>query len=54
MYKQLGTFLKSTKYKRDLKMELELSQPDFVGSINKRIEDMEKTDHGIVIAGIDT
>lgn len=54
MYKQLGTFLKSKKYKRDLKMELELSKPDFVGSINKRIEDMEKTDHGIVIAGIDT
>lgn len=51
MYKQLGTFLKSEKYKKDLKMELELSQPDFVGSINKRIEDMEKTDHGIVIAG---
>lgn len=54
MYKQLDTFLKSEKYKQDFKIELEIAKPDFVGSINKRIEDMEKTDHGIVIAGINT
>lgn len=54
MYKHLDTFLKSKKYKKHFKIELELSKPDFVGSINKRIEDMEKTDHGIVVAGIDT
>lgn len=35
-------------------MELEISKSDFVEGINKRIEDMEKTDHGIVITGKDT
>lgn len=54
LYKQLRTFLKSEKYKNILKMELEISKSDFVEGINKRIEDMEKTDHGIVITGKDT
>lgn len=51
LYKQLRTFLKSEKYKNFLKMELEISKSDYVEGINKRIEDMEKTDHGIVITG---
>lgn len=54
MYRRLELFLRNKKYKHDFKTELEISNPDFVKSIKKRIEDMEKKDHGIVIAGMDT
>lgn len=54
MYRQLELFLENKEYENDFKTEIEISNPDFVKSIKKRIEDMGKTDHGIVIAGMDT
>lgn len=51
MYRQLELFLENKEYENDFKTEIEISNPDFVKSIKKRIEDMGKTDHGIVIAG---
>lgn len=51
MYKQLEKFLESDAYGEDLKFELAKSNPGFINNIQKRIEDMNESDHGIVIAG---
>lgn len=51
IYRALDTFLKSDGYRKDLEIELEKSNPGFIKDIDKRIIDMEKSDHGIVIAG---
>lgn len=48
---KLEDFLKSQEYGKDLKTELEKSNPGFINSIQKRIRDMNESDHGIVIAG---
>lgn len=45
------TFLKSGEYTKDFQNELQQSYPDYLKVLEKRIEDMEKSDHGIVIAG---
>lgn len=52
IYRALDTFLKSDGYRKDLEIELEKSNPGFIKDIDKRIIDMEKSDHGIVIAGL--
>lgn len=51
IYRDLDMFLKSDGYRKDLEIELEKSNPGFIKDIDKRIIDMEKSDHGIVIAG---
>lgn len=51
IYRALAMFLKSDGYRKDLEIELEKSNPGFIKDIDKRIIDMEKSDHGIVIAG---
>lgn len=51
IYQDLKTFLKSDEYTEDLKNELQQSYPDYLEVLEKRIGDMEKSDHGIVIAG---
>lgn len=48
----LELFLKSEEYTQDLQNELNISNPNFLKVLQKRILDMEKTDHGIVIAGV--
>lgn len=52
IYRDLDMFLKSDGYRKDLEIELEKSNPGFIKDIDKRIIDMEKSDHGIVIAGL--
>lgn len=51
MYNEIEWFLKSDAYGQDLKIELEKSNPGFIENIQKRIQDMNESDHGIVIAG---
>lgn len=51
IYRDLDMFLKSDGYRKDLEVELEKSKPGFINDIDMRIIDMEKSDHGIVIAG---
>lgn len=51
MYSEIDRFLKSDAYGEDLKIELENSNPGFIKNIQKRIQDMNESDHGIVIAG---
>lgn len=52
IYRALDMFLKSDGYRKDLEIELEKSNPGFIKDIDKRIIDMEKSDHKIVIAGL--
>lgn len=52
IYRALDMFLKSDGYRKDLEVELEKSNPGFINDIDMRIIDMEKSDHGIVIAGL--
>lgn len=47
----MKTFLKSDEYTEDLQNELQQYYPDYLEVLEKRIGDMEKSDHGIVIAG---
>lgn len=51
MYRTLATVLKSDEYLEDLRFELEHSNPNYLIGLQKRIKDMEKSDHGIVVAG---
>lgn len=44
-------FLQSEVYTKELQNELQQSNPDYLKVLEKRIRDMEKSDHGIVIAG---
>lgn len=51
IYNEIERFLKSDAYGKDLKIELEKSNPGFIENIQKRKKDMNESDHGIVIAG---
>ncbi|XP_052691975.1 uncharacterized protein LOC128170024 [Crassostrea angulata] len=51
LYRDLETFLKSDDFTDELRNELQQSNPDYLTVLEKRIKDIEKVDHGIVIAG---
>lgn len=51
VYRNLKTFLKSKDFTQDLREELEQSHPHYLSVLGKWREDIEKEDHGIVIAG---
>ena len=51
MYQELEQFLKSANFEDDLKKVLTKSNPDYLQTLEKRRRDMERSDHGIVIAG---
>lgn len=51
IYRDLQKFLQSDVYTKELQNELQQSNPDYLTVLEKRIKDMEKSDHGIVIAG---
>lgn len=51
MYRKLEIILKSDEYLEDLRFELDHSNPNYLTVLQKRIKDMEKSDHGIVVAG---
>lgn len=53
LYRDVEQFLNSDKYTDDLRNELQHSNPDYMTVLEKRIKDIEKVDHGIVIAGIE-
>lgn len=53
LYRDVERFLNSDKYTDDLRNELQHSNPDYMTVLEKRITDIEKVDHGIVIAGIE-
>lgn len=52
MYRELENVLKSKEYSEDLRFELEHSNPNYLTVLEKRIKDMDKSDHGIVVAGM--
>lgn len=50
-YKNLELFLKDDKYDQELRNELEKLHPNYLDIIKKWRNDLENSDHGIVIAG---
>lgn len=52
LYNDLEKFLKRDQFRDDLREELEQSHPGFLTVIMKWRSDLEKSDHGIVIAGL--
>lgn len=51
LYENLRIFLTCGDFGEDLINELQKSNPNYLEDLKKRIKDMEKCDHGIVIAG---
>lgn len=52
MYEDLEKILKSDMFMESLRIELNQSNPDYLTHLRQRKKDMEKSDHGIVIAGL--
>uniref|UniRef100_K1QF18 Uncharacterized protein n=1 Tax=Magallana gigas TaxID=29159 RepID=K1QF18_MAGGI len=50
MYRDFLNILKSDDFTEDLQSELQKSYPDYLTVLEKRITDIDKLDHGIVIA----
>lgn len=51
IYEAIEMFVESDEYSDDLRKELESSIPKYRTLFSKWRKDLEKTDHGIVIAG---
>lgn len=51
LYENLKRLLNSENFGEDLRSELHKLQPNYLEVLDKRMRDMEKVDHGIVIAG---
>lgn len=51
LYKDCESFILSNECTEDLRKELEESIPDCLTVLRKWINDLENSDHGIVIAG---
>lgn len=51
MYRDFLNILQSDDFTKDLQSELQKSYPDYLTVLEKRITDIDKLDHGIVIAG---
>lgn len=51
MYRDFLNTLQSDDFTEDLQSELQKSYPDYLTVLEKRITDIDKLDHGIVIAG---
>lgn len=52
MFDDLESILKSDTFMENLRIELRHSNPDYLAHLRKKKKDMEKLDHGIVIAGL--
>lgn len=52
MYQRLEEFLESEDFEDDFKKILEESYPKYMKLLEKRRKDIERSDHGIVIAGM--
>lgn len=53
MYQRLVALLKSPEFEDDFKKVLEISNPNYLKDLEKRRRDIERADHGIVIAGME-
>lgn len=51
LYKECENFLKSSEYTQEIRNEVEESIPNCLTVLQKWINDLENSDHGIVIAG---
>lgn len=51
MYKECENFISSDECTKNLRNELEESIPDCLTVLRKWMDDLENSDHGIVIAG---
>lgn len=51
LYQRIEEFLNGNEYTAELRSELEIAYPDYLKLLRRRMEDMDKSDHGIVIAG---
>lgn len=51
VYRDLETFLQSNEYNKDLRKELQKSNPDYSNVLSKRIRDLQTSDHGLVVSG---
>lgn len=52
IYEKLETLLKSDDYNEDLRTELQKSNPDYQNVLTKRLRDLQKSDHGLVVSGL--
>lgn len=52
LYQKLVRFFESDDYGQCLRNELNESYPNYLINLQKRIKDLQKDDHGIVVAGI--
>lgn len=52
LYHDLESFLKSEDFENDLKENLEISHPNYLKNLERRKKDMQKSDHAIVVAGM--
>lgn len=51
LYKECENFLRSSEYTQEIRNEVEESIPNCLTVLQKWINDLENSDHGIVIAG---
>lgn len=52
LYKSLEQFLRSEDFDEDIKKVLQKSHPKYLEALEKRINDMQRSDYAIVIAGM--
>lgn len=52
IYQELETLLKSDDYNEGLRTELQKSNPDYHNVLTKRLRDLQKSDHGLVVSGL--
>lgn len=49
----MGTLLESNDYNEDLRRELQKSNPNYMNGLYKRRRDLENSEHGLVVSGVD-
>lgn len=50
VFQKLATILQSDDYNKDLRRELQKSNPNYPIVLTKRIKDLQKSDHGLVVS----
>lgn len=52
MYQDLEQFLNSGEFEEEIRKVLAISNPNYLKILEKRMTDIERNDHGIVLAGL--
>ena len=52
MYQDLEQFLNSGEFEEEIRKVLAISNPNYLQILEKRMTDIERNDHGIVLAGL--